>query len=88
MATPHATPDNPVAYVRPIIIPPSSSSAVRPDSRGVVPLQAIKAYLKMGFRPSHVDESHPARWKALEKLFESGEVAPNVAPGWSEQPKL
>ena len=51
-------------------------------------LQAIKAYLKMGFRPSHVDESHPARWEALEKLFESGEVAPNVAPGWSEKPKL
>ena len=54
----------------------------------MVPLQAIKAYLKMGFRPSHVDESHPARWEALEKLFDSGEVAPNVAPGWSEQPKL
>lgn len=36
-------------------------------------LAAIKTYLRLGFQPEIVDESHPARWAALWRALSGGE---------------
>lgn len=41
---------------------------------------AIKAYLKMGFKPDYTHESHAERWQALHKIIDSGQTVANVAP--------
>jgi len=35
---------------------------------------ALRLYLGLGYRPLYLDESHPARWKAISEKFGSPEI--------------